>query len=481
MAKVKFVDTTLRDGHQCLWATRMSTAMMRPVMEPMDRIGFEAIEVMGAVHFDACVRYLKDDPWERIRLFRRHVRRPLQVITRSRCVLGFELQPLDLHRLWIERLMACGVDRLVAFDGLHDLDNLVEGLLHAKSLGAYTIGWLIFSESPIHTDALYAAKAREFIDRARVDAVMIEDTSGILTPERARTLIPAIKAAIGGRPLALHTHNLVGLAQRTYIEAVELGVESLYTCIAPIADGAAPPSVQTTIRNLRHLGHGVDLDDVAIAGVSACFAQIAERGGFPLGAPNDFDAANFGHQIPGGVLSNLVSQLHSAGLGHRLDEVLAECSRVREELGWPIMVTPFSQLVGVQATLNVLEGERYARIPDEVKRYALGYYGKLPAPVEPEVFDRIVENGSPAIALAPPEPEPVLDALQRRYPDASGDELLLRHSFPAHVLDDRTPEPPRRPPGALEEVGRLVGALGACEHIGRISIRQGRFRLDLRW
>ena len=481
MAKVKLVDTTLRDGHQCLWATRMSTAMMRPVLEPMDRIGFEAIEIMGAVHFDACVRYLKDDPWERIRLFRRHLRGPLQVITRSRCVLGFEPQPLDLHRLWIERLMACGVDRLVAFDGLHDLDNLAEGLLHAKSLGAYTIGWLIFSDSPIHTDALYAAKAREFIDRARVDTVMIEDTSGILTPERVRTLIPAIKAAIGERPLALHTHNLVGLAQRTYIEAVELGVESLYTCIAPIADGNAPPSVQTTIRNLRHLGHSVDLDDAAIADVSACFVEVAERGGFPLGAPNDFDAANFGHQIPGGVLSNLVSQLRSAGLEHRLDEVLAECSRVRAELGWPIMVTPFSQLVGVQATLNVLEGERYARIPDEVKRYALGYYGKLPAPVEPEALDRIVENGSPAIALTPSEPEPALDALKRRYPNAGGDELLLRHSFPAHVLDDRTPEPPRRPPGALDEIGRLVGALGACEHIGRISIRQGRLRLDLRW
>ena len=308
---------------------------------------------------------------------------------------------------------------------------------------------------------------------------MIEDTSGILTPERTRTLIPAVKAAIGERPLALHTHNLVGLAQRTCIEAVERGVESLYTCIAPIADGNAPPSVQTTMRNLRHLGHAVDLDDAAIEEVSAYLAEVAERGGFPLGAPNDFDAANFGHQIPGGVLSNLVSQLQSAGLGHRLDEVLAECSRVREELGWPIMVTPFSQLVGVQATLNVLEGERYARIPDEVKRYALGYYGKLPAPVEPGVLDRIVENGSPTIDLAPPELEPALDELRKRYPDKSDDERLLRHSFPTHVLDDRTPEPPRRAGGAFDGIGRLVEAFGACERVGAVSIRRGEFRLDL--
>ena len=479
MAKVKFVDTTLRDGHQCLWATRMSTAMMRPIMERMDRIGFEALEIMGAVHFDACVRYLKDDPWERIRLFRTHVRGPLQVVVRSRCALGFELQPPDLHRLWIERLMACGVDRLVAFDGLHDLDNLADGLLHARSLGAYTIGWLIFSESPVHTDALYASKAREFIERAGVDAVMIEDTSGILTPERVRTLIPAVRAAVGERPLALHTHNLVGLAQRTCIEAVALGVESLYTCIAPVADGNAPPSVQTTVRNLRHLGHDIDLDDATIAEVGAYLAEIAERSGFPFGAPNDFDAANFGHQIPGGVLSNLASQLRSAGLGHRLDEVLAECSQVREELGWPIMVTPFSQFVGVQATLNVLEGERYARVPDEVKRYALGYYGRLPAPVTPNVLDRIVENGSPTIATTPPAPEPALGALRKRYPDSSDDERLLRYSFPAHVLDDPTPETPPSTPGAFAGLGRLVEAFGACRHIGEVSIRRGDFRLDM--
>ena len=185
--------------------------------------------------------------------------------------------------------------------------------------------------------------------------------------------------------------------------------------------------MQTTIRNLRHLGHTVDLDDATIADIGAYLAGVAERGGFPLGAPNDFDAANFGHQIPGGVLSNLVSQLRSAGLGHRLDEVLAECSRVREELGWPIMVTPFSQLVGVQATLNVLEGERYARIPDEVKRYALGYYGRLLAPVAPDVLDRIVEHGSPTIALTPPELEPALDGLKHRYPDA---RCLVRSSPP---------------------------------------------------
>ena len=170
---VGLVDTTLRDGHQCLWATRMSTEAMLPIAATLDAIGFEAIEVMGAVHFDACVRYLKDDPWERIRRFRSRLSTPLQALTRSRCALGFELQPEDLNRLWIERLVANGIDRLVAFDGLHDLDNLADGLCHAKRLGATTIGWLIFSDSPVHTDALYAAKAREFI----VDGAVVMDAA----------------------------------------------------------------------------------------------------------------------------------------------------------------------------------------------------------------------------------------------------------------------------------------------------------------
>jgi oxaloacetate decarboxylase alpha subunit len=468
MAHVSIVDTTLRDGHQCLWATRMSTDMMRPLVEPMDGIGFEAIELMGAVHFDACVRFLKDDPWARMRLFRDSVRTPLQGVVRSRCALNFELQPDDVNRLWIARQIANGMRRLVAFDGLHDLDNLADGLLHARSLGAYTTGWLIFSESPVHTDALYAEKAREFIERGRVDQLMIEDTSGILTPERARTLIPAVRAAIGERRLGLHTHNLSGLGQRLYMQAVELGVDQLYTCIAPLADGNAPPSLQTTLRNLRYAGHTLDLDDALIDRVSRHVADAAERHGKPLGRPQDFDAASFGHQIPGGVMSNLVAQLQAAGLGDRVEAVLAECARVREELGWPIMVTPFSQLVGVQATLNVIEGERYRRVPDEVKRYAFGYYGKLLAPVLPEVLDRIAENGSAAIAREPPPLEPALPALRRQHSGAGDDELLLRRAFAPHLLAQRTPETTRAP--AVPGIGQLVEAIERSESLVAVRV-----------
>jgi len=388
------------------------------------------------------------------------------------------LQPEDINRLWVERLLANGMSRLIAFDGLHDLDNLEAGLLHAKSLGAYTTGWLIFSESPVHTDELYASKAKEFIKRGQVDQLMIEDTSGILTAERARTLVPAIKAAIGDKRLGLHTHNLAGLGQQLYLQAVALGVDQLYTCIAPIADGNAPPSIQTTLKNLRYAGHTLDLDDALIERVSDHFTAVAERHGKPLGRPQDYDAANFGHQIPGGVMSNLVAQLEAAGLGDRIGEVLTECTRVREELGWPIMVTPFSQLVGVQATLNIIERERYTRVPDEVKRYCYGYYGKLLAPVQPDVLDRIVENGSRGIAPEPPVLAPALPALKRQYPHADGDELLLRRAFAPHLLENHTPEPSAIMSSGTG-LGRAVEALEATRNVGAVRVTSPEMEITL--
>jgi oxaloacetate decarboxylase alpha subunit len=483
MTEVKILDTTLRDGHQCLWATRMSTPMMLPAAERLDRIGFQALEVMGAVQFDTCVRYLKEDPWARLRALKKRITRtPLQALIRSKCALAFELQPDDIANMWVERLVANGIDRFIAFDGLHDLDNLVPSLLYAKKLGAYTTGWLIFSDSPIHSDALYVRKAREFLERARVDALMIEDTSGILTPERASTLVPAIKKEIGDVPLGLHVHNLVGLAQRTQIEAVKRGVDHLYTCISPIADGNAPPSIQTTARNLRYLGFEVDVDDRLIDEVSRHFEAIALAEGKPLGKTQDFDAANFGHQVPGGVLSNLIAQLEAAGLGHKIDEVLSECTRVREELGWPIQVTPFSQFIGVQATINVIKGERYKGVPNEVKKYALGYYGKLLAPVEPDVLDRIVENGAKSIALQPGKPQDALPALRKQYLGADEDELLLRHSFPGTLVADMYAAPPDKSDYSLTEKPflHLIKEIASQSNLGHVSIQKGSMKIDLR-
>ena len=482
MTTVRIVDTTLRDGHQCLWATRMTTAMMLPVAGRMDRAGFAAIETMGGVHFDTCVRTLHEDPWARIRALKQRLRAtPMQAYIRSKCVMSFELQPDDIANLWVERQMANGIDRFVGFDGLHDLDNLVGAMTHAKRLGAYTSGWLIFSDSPIHTDELYVAKAREFLDRCRVDAIVIQDTSGILTPERVRSLVPAVRGEIGDVPLGLHSHNLIGLVQRTYIEAVKLGVDHLYTCIAPIADGNAPAAIQTTARNLRHLGYTVDVDDDAIDEIGRHFEAVAMEEGKPVGRPRDFDAANFDHQIPGGVMSNFVAQLEAAGLADRLDEILVECGRVRAELAWPIQVTPFSQLIEVQATLNVIGGERYERVPDEVKKYVLGHYGKLPAPLDGDVLDRIVERGSAAIAPALAAPEPALPGLGRRYPGAGEDELLLRHSFPDALVDAIDPAAPDEAAYAFAGDPRryLIRQIAARPARGKVFVRKGEASLEM--
>ena len=436
MAKVEIVDTTLRDGHQCLWATRMTTPMLLPIVDTMDRIGLQAIDFMGSVHFDACVRYLGENPWTRVRAVRERVTAtPLQAYIRSKCALSFDLQPDDIANLWAERQIANGIDRLVGFDGLHDIDNLVGALTHAKKLGAETGGWLIFSGSPVHTDEFYVAKAREFIDRCDVDFIVIQDTSGVLMADRARTLVPAVRAEIGDMRLGLQTHNLAGIGQTTYIAGVEAGVDHLYTCIAPIADGNAPPAIQTTRRNLRYLGHEIDIDDDRIDTAARHFEAVALGGGFPPGQPQDFDAGIFDHQIPGGVMSNFVAQLEVAGLADRLPEILIECGRVRAELGWPIQVTPFSQFTEVQATYNIVAGERYAQVPDEIKQYALGYFGKPNSPVDGDVLDRIVDNGSPDVALEPPVPEPALPGLRRRFPNADDDELLLRHAFPDNLVD----------------------------------------------
>lgn len=483
MKSIGIVDTTFRDAQQCLWATRMTTAMMLPIAEQLDKAGFDVLEVMGAVQFDASVRYLGENPWERLRLLReRMTRTPMQALIRSKCVMGFDLVPDDLSALWAERLIANGIKRLIVFDGLHDLDNLAAASKRAHEMGAQVIGWLTYASSPVHTDALYVAKAREFLDRLKVDALMIEDTGGILTPERTATLVPAVKRAIGDVSLGIHSHNLIGLSQLTYLEAVKHGVDHVYTAVPPLADSNAPPSVATTLRNLRASGYACGVDDAAVAAMSAHIDRVADLAGKPKGAPQDFDVTFLGHQIPGGVHSNLKAQLEMAGLGHKLPEVLAESTRVRADLGWPIQVTPFAQLIGVQATLNVVRGERYGVVPAEVKKYALGYYGKLLAPVEPDVMDRIMSRGPRDIAPTPRKLEPILPTLRKRYPNAGDDELLLRHFFDGGLVDKALSAKPDYDAYMSIDtpLQHLIKQALARPRVGYLSLTKGKTRIEIK-
>jgi oxaloacetate decarboxylase alpha subunit len=265
---------------------------------------------------------------------------------------------------------------------------------------------------------------------------MLKDAGGLLTVDRIRTLIPALRKVVVGRPIELHSHCLTGLAPLVYLEGVKLGCDQLHLSISPLANGAAQPAVQTVVRNLREDGFHVDINDDNIDRISEHFKGIAEREKKPVGVPVEYDAFHYKHQMPGGMLSNFREQLKIAGLSHKFHELLEECARVREELAWPIMITPFSQFVGTQAALNILHGKRYAIVPDEVKKYVLGYFGKLLGPVDPDVMDRIVANGSANIPLHPKPLDPVMPNMRKRYSGASDDELLLRVMFAGNQVDE---------------------------------------------
>ncbi len=459
--KIDVVDTTLRDAHQCLWATRMTTAHMLPVAELMDNIGFQRIDLAAAIQFDVCVRFLKENPWERVRLMRERVTKtPLSSFTRSKNLISFDVLSDDIVALWVERLVANGFREVGSFDGLNDIDNMLTTIDAARRLGVRTFGALAYCLSPVHTDEMYVKTAKELVRRGKVDAIWLKDAGGLLTVDRIRTLVPAVKKVIGKIPLELHSHCLTGVAPQVYLEGVKAGADSVHTSIAPLANGAAQPAMQSVVRNLRALGYSVDVDDALVDRVSEHFQKIAAQEGKPVGQVLEYDEFHYEHQVPGGMLSNFRSQLAESGLSHKFQPLLEECVRVRKELGYPIMITPFAQLVGTQAVLNVVHEERYRYVPDEVKKYALGYYGKLLAPVNPDVLDRIIANGSSRIALKPEPLSPAVAALRKQYPGASDDERILRFMFAGTQVDQMLAAGPMKTQYVFEKpLVRLVREL----------------------
>lgn len=480
MNQVAIIDTTLRDAPQCLWATRMTAGMMMPVAQTMDRIGFSRIDLAAAIQFDVCVRYLKENPWEKFRLLREQiVHTPLQATVRGRSLVSFDILPNDIIELWVERLVANGFRVVCAMDGLNDVDNLAVSLKLARSMGVQTEASLAYAHSPVHTDEHYANAAAEIIRKIGVDAIKIRDAGGLLTPDRIRTLVPALKRVMGKTKLALHSHCLTGLAPLVYLEGIKLGVDEVAASIAPLANGPAQPATQTFVRNARDLGFSVDCDLGLCEGVGEHFRRVAEQERLPLGVPAAYDEFHFTHQVPGGMLTNLKFQLQQNGLGDRFDAVLEECARVREELGWPIMITPFSQLVGTQAVLNVVQGDRYRVVPNEVKKYALGHYGKLLAPVHPDVLDRIVANGSSEIGATPPILDPAVPKLRKQYPDQSDDERLLRFMFAGNQVDDMLAAGPLQTDYVFKNsVQRLLEVALSSKKMHHVYISRGDIQIE---
>ncbi|MAH83518.1 MAG: carboxylase [Rhodospirillaceae bacterium TMED8] len=431
MAKsVKLIDVTVRDGHQCLWATRMTTAMMREIAPRLDRAGFEAIDLVGGAVFDVCVRFLREDPWERMRILNQWVdKTPLIIHTRGQSLFTFEFFADDIVELSAERFAANGMRYHTVYDALNDIRNLEIPIKAARSHGIYTVPGLVYSASPVHTDSYYAQKARQLL-AIGIDAVFIKDPSGLLVPERISTLIPAIKAEIGDLPLQLHTHCLSGLAPYVALQAVEYGVDVIHTATSTLANGASHPPTELFVKNCRRRGYKVDLDLEPIAEVADRLAYIAEREGKPTGAPNEYDEFHFEHQVAGGMISNLRFQLETVGLEDRIEEILEEAGRVRADLGYPIVVSPFAQYIVTQSVLNVMAldkgRKRFDTVPDEVRLYVRGGYGEIAGDIDPNLYDQITRGAEPITERPGALVQPALKRIRaNRGPFSSDDDLLL--------------------------------------------------------
>jgi oxaloacetate decarboxylase alpha subunit len=424
--RISLIDVTLRDAHQCLWATRMTTAMMASLAPLLDRAGFEAIDLVGGAVFDVCVRYLREDPWERMRIVSAWVTEtPLVVMTRGQSLFTFEFFPDDVVELTAERIFANGIRYHTPYDALNDMRNMIVPVKAAKRVGLTVAGGVVYTVSPVHTDAYYARKIGE-LAALGVDAVFLKDPSGLLTPDRAETLIPAAKAACGALQLQLHSHCLSGLAPYVASRAVELGVDVVHTATSPVANGASHPATEAFVANIRRRGFEAPLDLGAVEAVAERLRYIARREDKPLGAIAEYDAFHYEHQIPGGMISNLKSQLAALGIAEKLPAILEEAVRVRHDLGYPIIVSPFAQFVVTQAVLNVMGKERYATVPDEVRKYVLGYYGEIAGPIDPDLFDRIAHGTARVTARPGDLIEPGIPRLRReRGSFASDDDLLL--------------------------------------------------------
>lgn len=433
---IRVVDETLRDGHQCLWSTRMTNEMMLPIAARMDAIGYDAIDLIGGAVWDVAVRFLREDPWQRIRLVRSQiVRTPINAWIRGQSLWTFEIFPDDIVELAVERLAANGISRISLYDQMNDLQNVVRCVQKGREVGLTVCGALVFTWSPVHTDAYYVGKAREFVAMG-ADEIILKDPSGLLSVERVGTLVPQLKAAIGDRPLNVHSHCMSGRAPRVLIECARLGGDKLHTAIAPLAHGASHPPVHQVHADLTDAGFDTGLDMDAVAEAADYFEFITELWNKPRGEPVAFDPRLLEHQMPGGMITNLRSQLSELGLEHRLDEVLDETAQVRKDLGYAPMVSPTAQFMVTQAVLNVVQGDRYRTVPDELRKYVLGYYGQPPAPISPDLLDRVVTGKDgfvrgPAGSLVPP----AIDRLRKtRGPFRTPEDLLHAAFYPDDIL-----------------------------------------------
>lgn len=432
MRKMEIMDITIRDAQQCLWATRMSTSEMVPIARTMDEAGFSVIDLMGGAGMDSSILYLGEDLFERARTISRLITKtPLNFNTRGQSIFRWMQYADDVTEFTLTVMRRNGIRSVMVFDALNDMRNLEFSIRVAKRLEMYVIGAVTYTISPVHTDEHFVQKARDLVAMG-ADAIELKDPVGILTPERARQLIPLLRAATQGVQLQLHSHCTFGHGLDTYLETLSLGengVDLMHCASRPLAYGYSLPSHDAILDALPGAGYSTPVDRHAVDEMQSYFSALTRRTGRPEGMIVPAQDADLGHQVPGGMMSNMVRQLSDQGHAHRVPEVLEEVGRIREDLGYPIIVSPMAQYIGTQAVLNVLTGKRYQMVPQEIKQYVLGYYGKLAAKVDPEV--RYLIAGDEQEISVPPGQliEPMMPGFRKQFGNCESDEMLATRIF----------------------------------------------------
>ena len=438
--KIRITETALRDAHQSLIATRMTTEDMLPILDAMDKIGYYSLECWGGATYDACLRFLNEDPWQRLRTIRDHCpNTKLQMLFRGQNMLGYRHYADDCVAYLVQRSIANGIDIIRIFDALNDIKNLKTAITAANKEGGHAQVAISYTTGPVFTDDYYVEYAKRIAD-AGAGSICIKDMAALLTPARTESLVKAIKAALPEMPLQIHTHYTSGLASMCLLKAVEAGADGIDTAISPLALGTSHAPTESMVAALQGTEYDSGLDIKALSEIRAYFMTLREKyikSGLLDPKMLATDAKALIYQVPGGMLSNLLSQLKQAGKEDKLTEVLEEVPRVREDAGYPPLVTPTSQIVGTQAVFNVITGERYSMCTREFKGMVAGEYGTTPMPIDPAFQKKIcgdmeIITGRPADRL-----EPELDKLRAEIAEwmEQPEDVLSYAQFPKVAMD----------------------------------------------
>jgi oxaloacetate decarboxylase alpha subunit len=482
---VEFVDQTLRDGQQSWWGMRMRAYEGAEALPHLARAGYRTIDLTGAGMFTVLLREYADDPWATLdfqvaQLQGNQLRSGLRTIS----AVGFAPTPQAILDLWIATLIKHGSTSFWLYDCLHDMDTMKHMVDVVAGYGGQPVPAIMYGLTDVHDDAYFAGKAGQMATWAGVESIYLEDAAGVLKPERARTLLPAIRHATGEMPLEMHNHNTTGLAQHNYIVALQSGFSRLHTASRPLANGVSLPSTEMMVEIVEHLGLTHSLDRSTFGPVAEAVTRAARAGNHPIGVPAEYDPRIYDHQLPGGMTGTLINQLERHGIKDRLPEVLAAIPQVRVDLGSPIMATPFSQFVGIQAVLNILTGDPYSMVPDEVIHYALGHYGPVPAPIKPDVLDRILSSGRAHKLQDWVRPNPSLAEIRRKFATGiSDEELLLRFMMSDEEVNSMLAKGPIRTDprrSANHIVTSLTDLIAEKRNVTSFAISTPEFSLTVR-